>query len=82
MKGDRQKGEKINTDCILKPIERLKGKFKVFVIYLRKVSSRNADRDALMKHIAPSITIETTPQDCDKSAELEKFLKQVATKSQ
>jgi len=82
MRGSSKRGEKINTECILKPIETLKRKFKVFIIYLRKVSSKNEERDALMKCLAPSITIETTPQDCDKSEELERFLKQLVIRSQ
>ena len=80
MKGSRNKGQKINTRCILKPLEKLTGKFRVYVIYLRKSSTRNMDRDALMGNIA-SITIETTHGDYDKSAELEKFLQQVVAKS-
>lgn len=81
MSGSRKKRKKINEDCILKPIERLKERFKVFVIYLRKTNARNLkEKDALMRKVA-SITIETTRKDYDKSAELEKFLRQVVIKS-
>jgi GTPase SAR1 family protein len=66
---------KLNEDCILKPIEELKKAFNVFVIYLKKTNAQNrAEKDALMKRIATA-EIETTKQDCDKSAELETFLR-------
>jgi hypothetical protein len=72
---------KLNKDCILKPIEELKKKFKVFVIYLRKINARNlAEKDALMGQVALK-TIETTKDDYDKSAELESYLREVVMKS-
>jgi hypothetical protein len=81
MIGNREKGEKINTDCILKPIEKLKKSFKVYVIYLRKKSLQNAERDALIEKITPSPKrIETTEHDYDKSTELEKYLKESVIK--
>lgn len=80
MSGSRKKREKINKDCILKPIEKMKEKFKVFVIYLRKANAQNlAEKDVLMAKVA-SITIETTREDYDKSAELEKFLREEVIK--
>jgi len=81
MSGSRKKRKKINEDCILKPIEKLREKFKVFVIYLRKTNARNLeDKDALMKRIALKM-VETTKDDYDKSAELEKYLKGVVIES-
>lgn len=77
-KADRTK---LNKDCILKPIEELKKKFKVFVIYLRKTNAQNlAQKDALMEQVALK-TIETTKDDYDKSEELEKYLREVVIKS-
>jgi hypothetical protein len=68
-------------DCILEPIEELRKKFKIFVIYLRKTNAQNlAEKDALMEQAA-LIKIETTKHDCDKSAELEKFLREVVIKA-
>lgn len=80
LRGSTKEGKTINKNCILKPIEKLKEKFKVFVVYLRKTDGYNAERDALMQDVA-SIMIETAWNDCDKSAELEKFLRQVVIKS-
>ena len=68
--------KKLNVNCIVKPIEELEKKFKVYVIYLRKTNARNlAEKDALMKPIAVA-EIETTKTDYDKSKELEKFLRE------
>jgi ADP-heptose:LPS heptosyltransferase len=76
MSGSRKERKKLNEDCIIKPIEKLKEKFKVFVVYLRKTNARNlAEKDALMKKIAIA-EFETTKNDYDKSRELEKFLKE------
>jgi hypothetical protein len=77
-KADRTK---LNKDCILKPIEELRKKFNVFAIYLRKTNAQNlAEKDALMEQIA-LIKIETTKRDYDKSAELEKCLREVVIKA-
>jgi ABC-type cobalamin/Fe3+-siderophores transport system ATPase subunit len=72
---------KLNKDCIVEPIDELKKKLKVFVIYLRKANAQNlSKKDALMEQIALK-TIETTKDDYDKSAELEKYLREVVIKS-
>ena len=76
MSGSRAKKKKLNNECIVKPIEELEKKFKVYVIYLKKKNARNlAEKDALMKKIAVA-EIETTKTDYDKSKELEIFLKE------
>ena len=80
MSGSRTKKKKLNRECIISPIEELKKKFKVYVIYLRKKNAVNvAEKDALMKKIAIK-EIETTKTDYDKSKELEKFLKEKIVK--
>lgn len=72
---------KLNEDCILEPIKELQKRFKVFVIYLRKTNARNlAKKDALMEQVKLK-TIETTKDDCDKSVELERYLREVVIKS-
>jgi len=72
---------KLNEDCILKPVERLRKTFNVFVIYLKKTNARNLDKkNALMQKIA-MIDIETTNKDFDKSAELEAFLRKNVIKT-
>lgn len=77
-KADRTK---LNEDCILKPIEKRKETFNVFVIYLKKTSAKNlAKKNALMKQIA-LIEIETTEDNYDKSAELEVFLRKNVIKT-
>jgi ABC-type cobalamin/Fe3+-siderophores transport system ATPase subunit len=77
-KADRTK---LNKDCILKPIKELQKMFKVFVIYLRKTNTRSlAKKDALMEQVALK-TIETTKDDYDKSAELEKYVREAVIKS-
>lgn len=82
MSGSRTKKKKLNEECIIKPIEELKRKFKVYVIYLRKTNARNPiEKDALMKKInAEPEPVETTRTDYDKSEELEKFLKKKIAK--
>jgi ABC-type cobalamin/Fe3+-siderophores transport system ATPase subunit len=81
MSGKKKERKKINTDCIIEPIEKLKGKFRVFVIYLRKTNAHNlAEKDALMAKVATK-RIETTKNDFDSSAELEKFLREIVVKS-
>ncbi len=75
MSGSRRKKKKVNEDCILKPIEELKKRFNVFVIYLRKTNTHHRkEKDALMEPIAMHPYIPTTKKDYDKSKELEKFL--------
>jgi hypothetical protein len=72
---------KLNKDCILKPIEKLKKSFNVFVIYLKKTNVQNlAEKNELMKPIAFS-EIETTEKDYDKSEELEVFLRKNVIKT-
>jgi len=47
---------------------------------LRKTNAQNlAEKDALMKEIA-LVEIETTKDDCDKSAELEEYLRKEVIK--
>jgi ABC-type sugar transport system ATPase subunit len=76
MSGSRTKKEKLNQECIISPIEELKKRFKVYVLYLRKTNTMNlAEKDALMKKIAIA-EIETAKTDYDKSKELENFLKE------
>jgi hypothetical protein len=74
--GSPKRKKKVNKDCVLKPIDDLKKRFNVFVVYLRKTNTHNrAEKDALMKDVAV-VTIETTEKDYDKSRELERFLKE------
>lgn len=72
--------DSLNENCIIKPIKYLKKSFKVFVIYMRKTNTKLlSEKDDLIKRIIPHVdkvkTIETTEEDCDKSKELEIFLK-------
>ncbi len=82
--GSREKKKKVNSACILKPIEELTKSYRVFVIYLRKKNTHyRKEKDALVEEIAlikdvvvirPPIL--TTKEDYDKSDELEKVLKE------
>jgi hypothetical protein len=65
----------LNKRCILEPIEWLKGRgFRVFSIYLKKANTRRLEeKNAVMVKITQTIFL-TTPRDCDKSGELEKFI--------
>jgi energy-coupling factor transporter ATP-binding protein EcfA2 len=81
MSGSRKKKKKVNADCILKPIEELRKKHHVFVVYLRKTNTHHLkEKDALMKDIAIA-TIPTTEEDYDKSKDLEKVLRDKILKS-
>ena len=77
--------KKLNENCILKPIQHLRKRFNVFVIYLKKKKIKRRLKmddlmDALMEGIA-SYVIETTKDDCDMSKELENYLKKKVIKS-
>ena len=74
--------EKLNEDCILRPIETLKGRYNVFVIYLKKKNAKNLEqKNALMKRITPHKEIETTRDDYDKSTELEVYIREKIIKT-
>lgn len=76
MSSSRKRKKKLNEDCICKPIEELKKRFNVFVIYLRKTNTHHRnEKDALMESVeAMKPYILTTKDNYDKSKELEKFL--------
>ena len=74
---DSANRKRINENCIIRPIEELRKEFKVYIMYLRKTNAQNlAEKDELMKQInAFFITPETTEKDCDRSKQLETYLK-------
>jgi GTPase SAR1 family protein len=82
MSFSRADRNKLNEDCILKPIEDLKKAYKVFIIYLKKSNAKLCSQmDALMKRVESDKTIETTKKVFNKSTELEAFIKEKAIKT-
>ena len=75
--------KKLNVNCIIKPIKELRQKFNVFVVYLRKTKAQNQkEKNALMEQIeAYLIEPDTTRDDCDRSPQLENYLKKTVIKT-
>ncbi len=88
MSGSPKRKKTVNRDCILKPIEELSKSYNVFVIYLKKTNTHHLDdKDALIEELTSIKNVVvvrpfilSTPEDYDKSKDLEKLLRKQIVK--
>jgi GTPase SAR1 family protein len=67
------KNDRPNTDCIKKPIEWLKTKFSVYIIYLRKMDYA----DIMMRDFADNEIQSVTDEESEQAKELKRIMSQL-----